>query len=50
MFRNYLQKSEKPRIKIVYNPKMDKWEPENYGNYQREIQKYKDSINNRFNN
>lgn len=47
---DYLQKSEKPRIKIVYNPETDKWEPENFGNYKREIQKYRDSINRRLDN
>lgn len=47
---DYLQKNEKPRIKIVYNPETGNWEPENFGNYQREIQKYRDSISQKLNN
>ncbi len=46
---DYLQKTDKPRIKIIYNPSTDKWEPENYGVYKREFEEYKNSINQRLN-
>ncbi|MCF6133446.1 hypothetical protein [Flavobacterium wongokense] len=47
--KDYLQSGEKPRIKIVYNPENDSWEPENFGKFQREFKKYRESISQRLN-
>lgn len=47
---DYLEKGEKPRIRIVFNPETDKWEPENFGEYQRNFTRYIAEFRNRTNN
>lgn len=39
-FKNpdFIQKEEKPRIRLVYNRKKQEWEPYNYGDFKRKME------------